>query len=153
MAITIWLAAYVAPPAGVAIVAAGRVASRLIVTDFVLVPPALFAEQVYVLPFVSEIMDTLAQPLFDWIRDSGSVTVQSSRALVVYQPLLPNVPVTSAAMFGGVVSAAITDEATDNPAPALRIEMIANFLKSVSRAQTVDGREPAHAPHEGTVLT
>jgi hypothetical protein len=56
-------------------------------------------------------------------------------------------------MFGGVVSAAIADESTDNPTPAPRIEMIASFLKSVSRAQTVDGRQRAHAPYEGTVLT
>jgi hypothetical protein len=73
--------------------------------------------------------------------------------LVVYQPLLPNVPVTSAVMLGGVASAAIADEATGNPTAAPRIEMIASFLKSISRAQTVDGRQPAHASYEGTVPT
>jgi hypothetical protein len=73
-------------------VADGRVMSTLIVLLTVVVPPSLVAEQVNVLPVVSEMIVVASQPLVDKITDSGSTTVQLSVTLVVYQPFVPSVP-------------------------------------------------------------
>jgi hypothetical protein len=70
----------------------GAVASRLIVTDCELVPPALVAVQVRVVPAVSVLIVVVLQPLVEVIADSGSVTVQLTVTLLTYQPLLPRVP-------------------------------------------------------------
>jgi hypothetical protein len=82
----------------------GAVASRLIVTDCELVPPALVAEHVNVWPLVSAETVALEQPELDVTVDSGSLTVQLTVTLLVYQPLFPSVPETFGVMTGGVES-------------------------------------------------
>jgi hypothetical protein len=67
----------------------GAVASRLMVTDCELVPPALVALQVKVWPAVSVLTVVGPQPLEDVIDDSGSFTVQLMYTSLTYQPLLP----------------------------------------------------------------
>ena len=85
-------------------VSVGPVASRLTVTDFVVVPPALVALQVFVVPAVSvEIVDG-AQPVEVRIADCASVTVQVTFTLERYQLFEPSVPVTVEVTFGGLVS-------------------------------------------------
>src|SRR5919106_595741 len=82
----------------------GLVASRLIVTDFEAVPPALVASQVSVVPAVSALIVVESQPLVEEIADSLSTTVHETVTLLVYQSLLPRVPLTLGEMTGGVVS-------------------------------------------------
>jgi hypothetical protein len=82
----------------------GTVASRLIVTDCELVPPALVAEQVNVVALVSDVIVVVPQPVCDETVESGSVTVQLTVTSLVYQPLFPSVPVTLGVITGGVVS-------------------------------------------------
>jgi len=53
----------------------GGVVSRLMVTEFELVPPALVAVQVKVRPTVSVVTVVGSQPLLEEMGDSGSVTV------------------------------------------------------------------------------
>src|SRR5215216_2155255 len=82
----------------------GAVASRLIVTDCELVPPALVAVQVRVVPAVSALIVVEPQPLLEEIADSLSVTDQETVTSLVYQPLLPCVPTTLGVITGGVLS-------------------------------------------------
>jgi hypothetical protein len=82
----------------------GLVASRLIVTELLFVPPALVAVQVSVVPAVSALMVVDPQPLVEEIADSLSTTVHETVTLLVYQSLLPRVPLTLGEMTGGVVS-------------------------------------------------
>jgi hypothetical protein len=83
----------------------GAVASRLIVTDWEAVPPALVAVHVSVVPVVSDVIVVEPQPDEDEIAESGSVTVQLTVTLLVYQPLFPSVPLTLGVITGGVLSA------------------------------------------------
>src|SRR4051812_24107196 len=83
---------------------AGAVASRLMVTDTgPVVPPALVARQARVVPAVSALMVVGPQPADESMADSGSVTVQLTLTSLVYQPLLPSVPVMMGAITGAVV--------------------------------------------------
>ena len=82
----------------------GGVASRLIVTDCELVPPALVAVQVKVVPAVSVLIVVELHPVLDVMLDSGSVTLQVTVTSLVYQPFVPKVPETLGVMTGGVVS-------------------------------------------------
>jgi hypothetical protein len=82
----------------------GADASRLIVTELELVPPALVAEHVSVMPAVSVLMVVGPQPVDDVTVDSGSVTVQETLTLLVYHPFVPRVPETLGVITGGVVS-------------------------------------------------
>ena len=88
----------------IARLADGPVLSSLIVTEFELVPPALVAVQVRVVPVVSAVSVVALHPEEEVMADSGSLTVQLTFTLLVYQPLLPAVPVTLGVMTGGVVS-------------------------------------------------
>jgi hypothetical protein len=100
----------------------------LIVTDLVLVPPALVALHVYVVPDVSVVRDTVPQPDFLMLVDSGSVTVQIRPTSLVNQPLVPSVPVIADVMTGGVVSRADAWPEMPTPRPRLRIDRIASVL-------------------------
>lgn len=82
----------------------GGVASRLIVTDAVAVPPPRVAEQVSVVPLVSVVMLVASQPVVDEIADSLSTTVHVTEMSLTYQSALPGVPVTVGVMTGGVAS-------------------------------------------------
>ena len=117
-----------APDAGDVIVAAGRVASRLIVTDLLLVPPALVAVQVYVAPEVSAVIATVPHPLCAPIDDWASVTAQLTFTLLVYQPLAPSVPLTVGVIAGGVVSLANTGPVTNTATTRLRTDANQNFF-------------------------
>jgi hypothetical protein len=92
------------------------------------VPPALVALHVYVVPDVSVVRDTVPQPDFLILLDSGSVTIQARPTLLVYQPLAPRVPVTVAVTTGGVVSLASAGAARLAPKPTLRMDRIASFF-------------------------
>jgi hypothetical protein len=81
----------------------GGVASRLIVTDCVDVPPALVALQVMVMLAVSVLIVVVLQPVLEGV-DSASVTLQLTMTLLVYQPFVPSVPVTVGVIIGGVLS-------------------------------------------------
>ena len=87
-------------------VAIGGVVSRLMVTDLVVVPPELLAVHWKVVPAVSLLTVTALQPAVEEIDDSGSVAVQLTLTLLVYQPFAPKVPVTTGVTTGGVVSPA-----------------------------------------------
>jgi hypothetical protein len=84
----------------------GAVASRLIVTDSVAVPPALVAVQVNVTSVVSAVTVFVASQAgeFDVMADCGSLTENVTVASLVYHPLLPSVPLTFDVINGGVVS-------------------------------------------------
>ena|SRR5689334_16993070 len=84
-------------------VIAGAVASRMIVTSRLLIPPALVALQLMVWPGVSAEIVVGAQA-GDVTADSASETVQLTVTSLVYQPLLPSVPVTLGVITGGVAS-------------------------------------------------
>jgi hypothetical protein len=64
----------------------------------------LVAEQVKVVPVVSEFSVTVPQPVDEEMPDSGSVTVQLTVTTLLYQPLAPTVPLTFGVITGGVVS-------------------------------------------------
>lgn len=83
----------------------GRVVSRWIVTNFEAVPPLLVAEQVKVTPVVSVVTAVDSQPVWSVMEDSLSATDQLTVTSLVYQLLLPNVPLIVGVMTGGVVSA------------------------------------------------
>src|SRR5215208_769118 len=76
------------------------------VTDFVVVPPALVAEQVQVLPesSVSVVTTDISHPLEEVIGDSSSVVFQLTATSLVYQPSSPSVPTTLGVTVGGVLS-------------------------------------------------
>jgi hypothetical protein len=78
----------------------GGVVSRLMVTLWVVVPPALVAEQVKVCPVVSVVTDAGPQPVWLVIGATASVTFQVTVTLPVCQPLVPSVPATLGEMFG-----------------------------------------------------
>ena len=82
----------------------GAVASRLTVTEFDAVPPALVAEHVTVCPLVSVETVVVPQPVDEEMEDCASVTVHVTVTLLVYQPLLPSVPLTFGVITGGVES-------------------------------------------------
>src|SRR5688572_22278128 len=71
----------------VALTPLGAVASRLIVIDWLLVPPALVAEQVKVTLFVSLVMVVVSHPVWEPIIDSASATLQLTVTSLTYQPL------------------------------------------------------------------
>ena len=83
----------------------GAVASRLMVTLWLAVPPVLVAAQVKVSPAVSALTVTGSQPLWLLMTDSASTTLQLRDTSLTYQPLLPSVPTTLGVMIGAVVSA------------------------------------------------
>ena len=89
-----------------AVGAFGADASRLMVTDALLVPPALVAEHVNVVPAaaVSVVMLEGPQSVEDEIDDWGSVTVHVRPTSLVYQPPEPSVPVMFGVITGGVES-------------------------------------------------
>jgi len=64
----------------------------------------LVAEQVTVVPAVSAVSVVGLQPVEEAIPDSGSTTVQVTVTALLYQPLLPAVPVMVWVMTGGVLS-------------------------------------------------
>src|SRR5262249_44080826 len=82
----------------------GAVASRLRVTLFEVVPPALVAWQVKVVPVVSVATVWELQPVCMVTVDSLSITDQLRVTVLVYQPFVPKVPVIVEVMTGGVVS-------------------------------------------------
>jgi hypothetical protein len=83
----------------------GAVLSILIVTEFEVESPALFvAEQVRVVPVVSEVRVEGVQPVEVLIPDSLSVTVQLTVTLLIYQPLVPAVPEMDGVITGAVLS-------------------------------------------------
>jgi hypothetical protein len=82
----------------------GGVASRVIVTERVLLPPRLLAEHVKVTPLVSAVTEVALQPVLEVMSLSASVTVQLTPTSLVYHPLLPRVPVTFGVITGPVVS-------------------------------------------------
>ena len=82
----------------------GGVASRLTMTLFDVVPPADVAVHVNVVPAVSVETVLVPHPDEAEIAEFGSVTLQDTLTLDVYQPLLPDVPVTVGVMTGGVVT-------------------------------------------------
>ena len=82
----------------------GAVESRLRVTLWVAVPPVEVAVQVNVMLAVSDDTVVGLQPVCDVTVDCASVTVHETLMSLVYQPLLPNVPVTVGLITGGVVS-------------------------------------------------
>ena len=84
--------------------AVGGVASRLMVTEFELLPPALVALQVKVAPVVSVLTLAAPQPEVEVTLESGSVTIQPTLTFPTYQPSAPAVPVTLGVMTGGVLS-------------------------------------------------
>jgi hypothetical protein len=83
----------------------GAVASRLIVTLWIVVPPVLVAWQVKVTPVVSVATVWRSQPTCMVTVDSLSTTDQLTLTVLVYQPLFPSVPLILGVMIGGVVSA------------------------------------------------
>ena len=81
------------PVAGIPAITGG-VLSILIVTGTELESPApLVAEHVKVMPAVSAVRFVMVHPEEDVTPDSGSVTLQFTVTLLLYQPLLPKVPV------------------------------------------------------------
>jgi hypothetical protein len=84
--------------------AVGGVVSRLMVTDWEMVPPALVAVQVKVAPPVSVLTLPAPHPEVDVTLESGSLTIQPIPTLLTYHPLAPRVPVTVGAITGGVLS-------------------------------------------------
>src|SRR5215470_1619602 len=85
------------------------VLSILTVTDADVDRPTPFvAEHVNVTPVVSAVSIVAVQPDEDAIPDSGSITFQLTLTLLLYQPLLPNVPAICGVIIGGVVSPPIT---------------------------------------------
>ena len=61
-----------------------------------------------VVPAVSLVTLAASQPLLALMADSASTTLQVTETLLVYQPLLPSVPLTVGVITGGVVSGAGT---------------------------------------------
>src|SRR5581483_1088777 len=81
----------------------GGVASRLIVTDWVVERSTPFvAAQVNVVPVVSAESVVEVQPFWVNSRDSGSLAAHDAFTSDVYQPLAPCCPVTVEVTTGGV---------------------------------------------------
>src|SRR5512132_2142367 len=85
-------------------VACGGVLSILSGLVIVVVPPSLVAEHVRDSPVLSDVNVTTSQPAVEVMTDSGSVTLQLSVTLVVYQPFRPSAPVITGTTRGGVGS-------------------------------------------------
>jgi hypothetical protein len=82
----------------------GGVESRAMVTDRMLVPPALAAWQVKVTPEVSATTTVASQPVLVAIALCASLTSQPTVTSLVYQPPVPCVPVTTGVISGPVGS-------------------------------------------------
>src|SRR5262249_38240683 len=95
--------AALAATSGVAVVTGG-VRSILMVVLAELLPPALVAVHVSVVPAVSALRVVASQPVLEVTDDSGSTTVHVTCALLVNHPPSPGVPRTEAEIRGGVVS-------------------------------------------------
>ena len=94
-----------AVPAMTVRVVIGPVLSILIVTEAEPERPELFvAEQVRVVPVVSEVKLDVLQPVEDAMPDSPSVTVQLTVTSLVYQPFDPAVPEMEGVITGAVLS-------------------------------------------------
>jgi hypothetical protein len=76
----------------------------LTVNESELVPPTLVAEQLEVEAAVSDVKFWTPQPELITNALSGSVTVQVTVTLDVYQPFAPAVPETTLLITGGVES-------------------------------------------------
>ncbi len=87
-----------------AVGAFGATVSRLITISWLLVPPALVAVHLRVVPAVSALMMVCPQPVDEEIADSLSVTVQLTVTSPTYQLLVPNSPSTLGVMVGAEVS-------------------------------------------------
>ena len=124
----------------------GAVASRLMVTDLLSVPPALVAEQVSVWPAVSELMVVGSHPVLLVMDDSGSLTFQLTVTLDVYQPFWPCVPWTSGVITGAVVSQFAVVHVTFMG--SVRVIVSPELFKPVALYVTVP--EPAPATDELT---
>src|SRR5438046_5849278 len=82
----------------------GGVASRLILTDFDVVPPLLVAVQVNVVPALSSVTCRVSQPVLASTPVCGSLTSQRTVTSLVYQPSRPGVPSTCDITTGGVAN-------------------------------------------------
>ena len=106
-------------------------------------PAPLVAEHVKVVPGVFMVRLIEPQPVEDAIPDSGSTTDQVTVTPLIYQPLVPSVPVTVGWMTGGVVSAeprmSTQTSLTPNMMSRLFVESIA---PSYSRESRGDGGAP-----------
>jgi hypothetical protein len=85
----------------------GFVASRLTVTDCAVVPPALVALQVKVVPAVSVDTAAGAQPVVNEIVESESLIDHDTVTSLVYQPFVPSVPVTVGVTLGPLSSVTV----------------------------------------------
>jgi hypothetical protein len=65
-------------------------------------PAPFVAEHVSVTPAVSEVRFVVVQPLEEATPDSGSVAAHATEIALVYQPLLPSVPVMVGVIDGAV---------------------------------------------------
>jgi hypothetical protein len=115
--------------------AAGGVLSILKVLVTLVVPPSLSAVQFSCIPVVFAVNVDESQPVVERMIDSGSVTVQFTVTLVVYQPALPSVPVITGVTTGGVGSPGtsgrpIARGATSSSARAL------NAIRGAARRRT-----------------
>ncbi len=104
----------------------GSVLSIFIVTEPELDSPAPFvAEHVSVVPEVLLTRVAGTQPAEVPIPDSGSVRVQLTPTLLVYQPFAPRVPVRTGVITGEVLSILIvTGTELDSPAPFVAEQVI-----------------------------
>src|SRR5687767_5501410 len=82
-------------------VALGAVVSILIVTESELLPPVLRAEQDDDNASASAVKCCVPQPESMTTVDSGSVTDQATVTSEMYQPLVPDVPITVLVITGG----------------------------------------------------
>src|SRR4051794_16191211 len=96
----------------------GAPASRLMVTDWIVLPPALDAAHVLVMPAVSDVTATGAHSVDTETGPSGSVTVQLNMTSLVYQPSEPSVPDTVGMTSGGVRSTTTVVMASECETPA-----------------------------------
>jgi hypothetical protein len=97
----------------------GLVASRLTVTDWEALLPALsVAEHVNVVPVVSLVTDVAAHPVVVATPEPVSEVAQLTCTSLVYQLFVPSVPVTVGVTVGGVLSTRIVtdDEVVVRPA-------------------------------------
>src|SRR4051812_7790399 len=80
---------------GVPKLSTGGVASRLMVTELLEVPAPEATAQLNVIPAVSVVTVLSLQPLFDRMLSDAFTTCQDTCTSLVYQPLLPVVPLTT----------------------------------------------------------
>src|SRR5690349_5330036 len=89
---------------GVPKLSTGGVASRLMVTDALVVPPADVTEQLNVTPAVSVVTLPVSQPAVPRMLPGTSLMAQATCTSLVYQPLLPGVPLICGVIPGAVRS-------------------------------------------------